>query len=77
MIIIKSFLTGALYDFSNFVLGYSNKGDQVRECYSCLKLMNCWFLKDIFHKTLHIFLKTLNDSSTTLKQRNSHEVSYD
>ena len=68
MVIIKSFLTGAVY-------GYSDKGDQVRKCYSCLKLRNCWFLKDIFHKTFHIFLKTLNDSSTTLKQRNSHEVS--
>ena len=39
MVLIKSFLTEALYDRSKLIFGTLNEGDKVRECYSCLKLM--------------------------------------
>ena len=37
MILIRPFLTGALYDRSKLVYGYSNEADKVHECYNCLK----------------------------------------
>ena len=39
MVLIKSFLTGALYDHSKLRSVHLNEGDKVRECYSCLKLL--------------------------------------
>ena len=39
MVLIKSFLNGALYDCSRLINRYLNGRDKVCECYSCLKLM--------------------------------------
>ena len=54
MLLIKSFLTEALYDRFKLIYGYSNEGDKVRECYSYLKLMKAYlhvgFLKIFFMK---------------------------
>ena len=38
MILIKSFLTGVLYDCFKLIYAYLNEGDKVHECYSCLKM---------------------------------------
>ena len=38
MILIKSFLTGNLYDCFKLIQTYLNEKDKVRECYSSLKL---------------------------------------
>ena len=58
MVLIKSFFTGALYDRSRLAYGYLIKGDEVRECCSCLKLMIqaylyavVFFKKILFYKT--------------------------
>ena len=39
MILIKSFLTGVLYDSFKLIYAYLNEADKVRECYNCLKMM--------------------------------------
>ena len=39
MILIKSFLTGVLYDCFILMYVYLNEGDKVRECYSFLRMM--------------------------------------
>ena len=39
MILIKSFLAGALHDCSKHKYAYLNEGDKVRECYNFLKVM--------------------------------------
>ena len=38
MIFIESFLTRVLYDCLKLLYAYLNKGDKVREYYSCLKI---------------------------------------
>ena len=53
MLLIRSFLTGFLYDCFN-LYAYLNEGDKVRECYSCLKMMiqanlHVGFCLNIFH----------------------------
>ena len=39
IILIKSFLTGVLYDCFKLIYAYLNEGDKVCECYSCLKMV--------------------------------------
>ena len=39
MVLIKSLLTGALFDRFKILNDDLNEGDKDRECYSCLKLM--------------------------------------
>ena len=39
IILIKSFLTGILFDCFKLIYAYLSKGDQVCECYSCLKMV--------------------------------------
>ena len=39
MILIKSLLTGVLYDSFKLIYAYLNEADKVRECYNCLKMM--------------------------------------
>ena len=60
MVLIKSFLTEALYNRSKLFYGYSNEGDKVGECYSCLKFMIQTYLRVDFLKTFfikHVSLK--------------------
>ena len=38
MILIKSLLPGVLYDCFKLIYLYLNEEDNVRECYSCLKM---------------------------------------
>ena len=47
-ILIKSFLTEALYDRLKFVYRYLNTGDKVPECYNCFKLMIHAYLHVVF-----------------------------
>ena len=54
MVLIKPFLTGALYDRSKLVYGYSNKRDKVHEYYSCLKLIIQVYLNVSFSKIFFI-----------------------
>ena len=35
----QSFLTGVLYDCFKLMYVYLNEGDEVRKCFSCLKMM--------------------------------------
>ena len=39
MILIKSFLTDIWYDCFKLIYAYLNVGNQVRECYSCSKMI--------------------------------------
>ena len=60
MILIKSFLTGVSYDRFKLIYANLNEGDEVRECYSPLKLMiqvyfHVVFLTKFFVK--HVSLK--------------------
>ena len=48
MILIKSFLTGVLYDYFKLIYAYLNEGRKVHECYSCFKM--------IAQANLHAFL---------------------
>ena len=74
MVLIKSFLTRVLHDHSELIYMYLSKGYETRECYSCLKLVMQANLRVGFFA---IFLKNMFYLSTTFKQRNNHEVSYD
>ena len=57
MVLIKSSPARALYDRCKFMYMYLNKGDKVRECYSCLKLMVRTHLNVGFSKyVLQIFV---------------------
>ena len=86
MILIKSFLTGVLYDCFKLIYAYLNKGYNVRECYSCLKMMiqahlhvgflNIFIIKRASLKRFYLYKKLLQ-LSTTFKQKNNHEVSFD
>ena len=60
MILIKLFLTGALYNCFKLIYAYLNKGDKVSECYSCLKMM----IQAYLHVSQYLSLNVhhLNDS---------------
>ena len=82
MILFKSFLTGVLYDCFKLKHAYLNEGDQVCECYSCLKMMihvgffTIFFIKRPSLKRFYLCMKILQ-SSTIFKQKSNHEVSCD
>ena len=83
-ILIKSFLTGVLYDRFKLIHAYLNEGDKVRECYSCLKTViqahfyvgffTTFFIKRASLKWFYWCMKFLQ-SSTVFKQKINHEVS--
>ena len=55
MILIKSFLTGVLYDCFKLIYASLNEEDKFRECYSCLKMriqahLHVGFIKIFFIK---------------------------
>ena len=84
MIIIKSFLTGVLYNGLKLIRGYLNEGTKVCECYSCLKMMIQYHLHVIFFtiffieraplKRFYLHMELL-PSSTIFEPKNNHEVS--
>ena len=39
MVLVKSFIAGALHDRFKLIHLYLNKGDKIRECYSSFKVM--------------------------------------
>ena len=39
VIVIKSFLTGVLYDCFRNICAYLNKSDKICKCYNCLKMV--------------------------------------
>ena len=84
MILIKSFLTGVLYDWFKLIYRYLNEGNKVRECFNCLKMMiqvhlHVGFITylslNMYHlnKSIYIYMKLLQ-SSKIFKQKNNHEV---
>ena len=86
MILIKSFVTGVLYDYFRLIYAYLNEGDKVRKCYSCLKMIvqahlhagfsTIFFIKRASLKRFYLYMKMLH-SSRIFKQKNCHEVSCD
>ena len=86
MILIKSFLTGVLYDCFKLMSVYVNEGDKVCGCYSCLKMIiqahlfvgffTNFFIKGALLKRFYLYIKLLQ-LSTIFKQKNNHEVSCD
>ena len=87
MTFIKSFLTGGLYDCFKPKYAYLNEGDNIRECYSCLKMMIqahlhvrfitvLLIIKRASLKQFYLYMKLLQ-SSTIFKQKNNYEVSCD
>ena len=86
MILIKSFLTGILYDCFKLIYAYLNERDEVHECYSCLKMIvpvhlhvgfsTIFFIKRAPLSRFYLYMKMLQ-SSRTFKQTNYHEVSCD
>ena len=81
MILIKSFLTGVLYDCFKLIYAYLNEGNEVCECYSCSKMViqaclyvgfsTIFFIKRASLKRLYLQLKLLQ-SSAIFKQKNNH-----
>ena len=67
MILIKSFLTGVLYDCFKLMEGYLNQEDKIRKCYYCLKIMiqahlhvclfTIFFFKLASLKRLYLYMK--------------------
>ena len=58
VVIIKYFLTGVLYYYFKFIYAYLNEGDQVCECYSCLKMV----IQADLHVGFSLNVHHLNDS---------------
>ena len=48
MVLNTSFLTRVLYDCFKIIYAYLNEGNNVRECYNCLKMMMQVSLRDGF-----------------------------
>ena len=69
IILIKSFSTGVLYDCFKLIDAYLIEGDQVCECYSCLKMViqanlhigffTVFFIKSASLKRFYLYLKLL------------------
>ena len=86
MILIKSFLTGVLYDCLKLIYACLNEGDKVRECYSCLKMMiqahlhvdffSIFFIKRASLKRFYLYMKLLQ-SNAIFTQKSNHEASCD
>lgn len=90
MVLIKSFVTGALYglwyDPSKPIYVYLNEGDKVGKCYSCLNftthahLLVCFFkiffIRHVWLKQFYWYKKLL-PSSTIFKRRNEYEAPCD
>ena len=86
MILLKSFLTGILYDRFKLIYACLNEGDKFRKCYSCLKMIiqahlhggffTIFFFKQPSLKQFYLYVKLLQ-SSTILRQKNIHELSCD
>ena len=78
MILIKSFLTGYLYDCFKLIYTYLNKGDKVYECYNCLKMIlqahlhigffTIFFLKRGSLTPFYLYIQLLQ-SSTILNKK--------
>ena len=76
MILIKSFLTGVLYDCFKLIYTYLNKGKKVRQCNGCLKMIQAHlyfvFFQNIFYKiciTLRILYKKQFQPSAVFKEK--------
>ena len=79
MILIKSFLTGVLYDCFKFIYAYLNEGDEVRECYGCLKMMiqvhlhvgffTIFFIKRPSFKRFNLYMKLLQSSTVSKRKK--------
>ena len=79
MILIKSFLTGVLYDCFKLIYAYLNEGHKIREYYSCLKLIVqahlhvgffiIFFIKRASLQRFYLYMK-LFQSSTIFKLEN-------
>ena len=59
MILIKSFLTGALQDCFKLIYIYLDEGDNVRNCYGCLEMaiqahLHVGFFKIFFIKRISL-----------------------
>ena len=52
MDLIKSFLTGVLYDYFNLIFVFLNEEDKAQECCSCFKL--------IMQAHLHVVFSTIS-----------------
>ena len=78
IILIKSFLSGVLYDCFKVIYTYLNEGDKVCVCYSCLKMViqahlhfgffTIFFIKHTSHKQFYLYLELLK-SSIFFKQK--------
>ena len=78
MILVKSFLTGILYDCFKIIYASINEGDKVRGCYSCSKMIvqaylhvgffTIFFIKRASLKRFYSYAKLLQ-SSTIFKQK--------
>ena len=73
MILMKSFITGVLYDCFKLIYAYLIERDKVRECYSCLKMMiqahlhvgfiTIFFIKRASLKQFYLYMKLLQSST--------------
>ena len=73
--LIKSFLARILCDCLELIYAYLNEGDEVCECYSCLKMTIQAHLRVVFFS--QYFSLNMPHLSSTFKQRNNREVSRD
>ena len=73
MILMKSFITGVLYDCFKLIYAYLIERDKIRECYSCLKMMiqahlhvgfiTIFFIKRASLKQFYLYMKLLQSST--------------
>ena len=63
MVLNTPFLTRVLYDCFKIIYAYLNEGNNVRECYNCLKMMMQVSLRDGFFTIyFSLYVHDLNDS---------------
>ena len=62
MILIKSFLTGVLYDCLKLIYAYLREGNKFCECYSCSKIIIQARLHVGFLQYFQLNVHHLNDS---------------
>ena len=79
VILLKSILTGVLYDCLKLISVYLHEGDKIRKCQSCSDLMKhahlhvgsftLYFIKHVTVNRFYWYLKLIQSSN-----RNSHEI---
>ena len=82
MILVKSFLTGASYDYFRLIHVYLNEGDKIRECYRCFKMImqvhlhvgffTKFFIKRASLKQFHLYINCCK-LVQFLYKNNNHE----